>query len=181
MFTDLVNYEERLLYDEKEIRERVKELGKQILKDYKGKDILVIGVLKGSFIFLADLVRFIENPLRLDFVRLASYGNSTETSGDVQLIKDIELDINGQHVLVVEDIVDTGITVLFLKKHLLKKKPASLKFCALLDKPARRRVDIKIDYVGFKVPDLFLIGYGLDLGEKYRHIPQIYALYPKGE
>lgn len=165
---------ERVL-SRKQIEQKVKEIAAQITRDYAGKTPILIGILKGAFIFLADLTRNIELPLKVDFVRLASYGEKDYSTGQIKLIKDIEFSIKGQDVIVVEDIVDSGYTLAFLLKHLAKMKPASLKVCALIDKPERREVEVKLDYVGFQVSG-FLVGYGLDYSEQYRCLPDIYRL-----
>jgi hypoxanthine phosphoribosyltransferase len=165
-----------MLLSEKEIAGTVARLANEIQRDYAGKNPLMVGILKGSFVFLADLVRRLEMPLEIDFVRLASYGSGTHSSGEIDLISDLPSRVPERHILLVEDIIDTGLTVSFLIDYLLKKGPASLKLCTLMDKPSCRKVDVKIDYLGFTVPDHFLVGYGLDLGEKYRNLPAIYYL-----
>ena len=159
-----------------DIAEKVAELAALIRKDYKGKNPLVIGILKGSFVFMSDLVRAMNIPVEIDFVRLASYGAGTESSGKIKLVKDIETPIKDRHVLVVEDIVDRGLTVRFLLDYLSFRKPASLKLCALFDKPSKRKVEVPIDYLGFTVPDAFVVGYGLDFGEKFRYLPDLCVL-----
>ena len=159
-----------------DIAEKVAELAALIRKDYKGKNPLVIGILKGSFVFMSDLVRAMNIPVEIDFVRLASYGAGTESSGKIKLVKDVETPIKDRHVLVVEDIVDRGLTVRFLLDYLSFRKPSSLKLCALFDKPSRRKVEVPIDYVGFTVPDEFVVGYGLDLDEKFRYLPDLCIL-----
>ena len=156
-----------------EIEKLCLNLGKQIEKDYQGKELVVICVLKGSILFTADLVRHINLPLKIDFVRLSSYGNATESSGRVRIIKDLTFDISGKDVLVVEDILDTGTTLSFFKKHLEALHPRSVKLCTLLDKPSRRKVAIEADYVGRKIDDFFVVGYGLDYQEKCRNYPDI--------
>jgi hypoxanthine phosphoribosyltransferase len=153
----------------------VARLASQISRDYRNKDPLLIGILKGSFVFMADLIRCLDFPLELDFIRLSSYGCSTQTSGRVRVVQGLRSVVKARHVLIVEDIVDTGITVVLLE-YLKKKKPASLKICTLLDKPSRRRVPVVIDYLGINVPDKFLVGYGLDCDEKYRNLPDVYVL-----
>ena len=163
----------KVIITRENIAQRVDELALQIRRDYKGKNPLLIGVLKGSFVFLSDLVRAMNIPAEIDFVRLASYGAGTENSGKIKLVKDIETPIKDRHVLVVEDIVDRGLTVRFLMDYLSFRQPASLKLCALFDKPSRRKVEVPIDYVGFTVPDAFVVGYGLDLGEKFRYLPDL--------
>lgn len=165
----------KILISHKEIAEAVNRLACEIERDYQGKQPLLVGVLKGSFVFMADLIRQLDLPLELDFVRLASYGAGRESSGKVRLIQQPQLPINNRDVLVVDDIVDTGITTTFLLDYLKKKKPASLKLCALTDKPSRRRITVPIDYLGFTVPNKFVVGYGLDCDEKYRNLPDIYA------
>ena len=166
----------RILISRDEIARAVDRLAREINKDYQGKQPLLIGVLKGSFVFMADLIRRLDLPLELDFVRLSSYGAARESSGKVRVVQGIKTPMKGRDVLVVEDIVDTGITASFLLDYLKTKKPASLKFCALTDKPSRRRIPISIDYLGFAVPDKFVVGYGLDCDEKFRNLPDIYVI-----
>ena len=165
-----------VMFDEEALKEKCRELGQQIAKDYEGKDLLVVGILKGSVMFFADLTRNISTPLHIDFMVASSYGNGTETSGKVNIKKDLSVDIKGRHVLLVEDIIDSGITMSQLKVELVKREPASLKLCALLSKPSRRKVDVDIDYCGYEVPDEFLVGYGLDYAENYRNLPVIGVL-----
>jgi hypoxanthine phosphoribosyltransferase len=160
------------------INKRVCELGKQISKDYHGRPLVLIGILNGAFIFMADLIRNIRNPLRIDFVRLASYGSQAESSGRISITKDIELDIKDRDVLVVEDIVDTGYTLKYLKEVLKLHNPASVRICCLIDKKERRKVAVEVDYVGFDIPGGFLVGYGLDFNENYRSLPGVYHLNP---
>jgi len=155
------------------IRQRISSLARKISRDYKGKELVLVGVLKGGFVFLADLIRQITLPLEIDFIQLASYGASTTSSGVIKVKKDIDLPIAGKDVLVVEDIVDYGYTMDYLLQFLADKKARSVKLCALLDKPARRKVKVRIDYRGFKVPDKFIVGYGLDCDEKFRNLPDI--------
>jgi hypoxanthine phosphoribosyltransferase len=159
-----------------DIEKSVERLAGEITADYRDKNPLLIGVLTGSFIFLADLVRKLDIPVEVDFTRLCSYGSGTESSGNVKMTLEPAIPVTGRHVLVVEDIADTGYSLAFLMKYLEEKKPASLKLCVLMDKPSRRRVPVKIDYTGFTVPDEFLVGYGLDCDEKYRNIPEICIL-----
>jgi hypoxanthine phosphoribosyltransferase len=166
----------QILYSREEIASVVDRLAAEIARDYRDRDPLFIGILKGSFVFLADLVRRLDFPLELDFIRLSSYGSGRESSGTVRVVQGLRTGVRGRHLLVVEDIVDTGITVAFLLDYLKKKNPASVRLCALLDKPSRRRVPVTIDYTGITVPDKFLVGYGLDFDEKYRNLPDIYAL-----
>ena len=162
-----------MLVTRTEIESTVKKLASAVARDYRDKNPLLIGILKGSFIFLADLVRQLDFPLEVEFVRLSSYGSGTQTFGKVKLEHEPKVAIKGRHVLVVEDIIDTGITVDFLMKYLQKKKPASLKLCALTDKPSRRRVHIGIDYKGIDVPNKFIVGYGIDCDEKHRNLRDI--------
>ncbi len=167
------------LISEDQIQERVRAMARAIAQDYKGKTPLLVGVLKGSFIFLADLVRELDIPVEIDFLAVSSYGKATETSGEVKIIKDLSEPIEGRHVLLVEDIVDTGLTLQYLYRLLGDRAPASLRIAVFLDKKERRLVDVPIHYVGFEVPDLFLVGYGLDYAEKYRNLKYIRALRPE--
>ena len=164
------------LHTRAEIEAAVSRLASEITRDYQGKHPVLIGILKGVFIFMSDLVRNLDFPLEIDFVRLSSYGSGQQTSGRVKVVQGLGCPVRGRDVLVVEDIVDTGITIAFLMDYLKKKKPASLRLCALTEKPSRRRVPVNIDYIGFSVPDKFLVGYGLDFDEKYRNLPDIYFL-----
>ena len=166
----------KVLSSRNEIAKAVDRLASEIKRDYQGKQPLLIGVLKGSFMFMADLIRQLDLPLELDFVRLSSYGAAKESSGQVSVVQGLRAPIKGRDVLVIEDIVDTGITTSFLFDYLRKKKPASLKLCALTDKPSRHRVPVSIDYLGFTVPDRFIVGYGIDFDERFRNLPDIYAL-----
>ncbi len=168
--------EKKLLLSREVIARRVKELADQISRDYAGRDLLLIGILKGGFIFLADLCRALEFPAEVDFVRLMSYGTGTETSGEVHITKDVEVPLKGRDVLVVEDIVDAGLTLDFLLGHLASHQPASLKICCLIDKRERRQVEVPLDYVGFTIDRGFLVGYGLDCAEKFRTLPDIYEI-----
>ncbi|NLK98590.1 hypoxanthine phosphoribosyltransferase [Defluviitalea saccharophila] len=165
-----------ILFTEEEIAEKVKELGQQISKDYSGENLTVVGILKGSNIFMGDLIRKIDIPLSIDFMVVSSYGQSTESSGVVKVLKDLEYSIEGKNILIVEDIIDTGLTLDYLKENLLRRKPKSLKICTLLDKPARRKVDLKVDYIGFEIPDAFIVGYGIDYAERYRNLPYVAVL-----
>lgn len=162
---------QKVLISEEEIAKRVKELGAQLTRDYKGKDLMVVGILKGCMLFLSDLVRSIDLPLTMDFMVVSSYGNATKSSGVVRIIKDLERDIEGKDVLIVEDIVDTGLTLSYLVENLKTRNPSSVKVCSLLDKPERRKVHVDIEYIGFGIPDEFVIGYGLDYAEVYRNLP----------
>ena len=166
----------KILISHDEIAKAVDKLAREIKRDYKDKQPLLIGALKGSFVFMADLIRQLDLPLELDFIRLSSYGAAKESSGTVRVLQGIKTPIKGRDVLVVEDIVDTGITVSFLLDYLRKKQPTSLKLCALTDKPSRRRVPVSIDYLGFTVPDKFIVGYGLDFNQRFRNLPDIYVL-----
>lgn len=166
----------QVLLSRKEIEVAVKKLAAEIRRDYLGKRPLLLAVLKGSFIFMADLVRCLDLPLQVDFVRLSSYGTGTESTGKVRVKHGLSAPVKGRDILVIEDIIDTGLTTSLLLDYLRKKKPASLKLCALTDKPARRRVQVHIDYLGFTVPDKFLVGYGLDWDEHFRNLPDIYVL-----
>jgi hypoxanthine phosphoribosyltransferase len=161
-----------------EIADIVKSLAHRISTEYSGKDLCVIGVLNGVFVFMADLVRALTVPVQVDFVRLASYDSGTVTSGDVRITKDIELDIKGRDVLVVEDIIDSGLTVDFLLKYLERFQPKTVKVCAFIDKTERRQVEVPIDYVGHVVEQGFLVGYGLDCDQRYRELPEVYHLKP---
>jgi hypoxanthine phosphoribosyltransferase len=166
----------KVLFSRQEVADTVRRLADEINDDYRGKNPLIIGILIGSFVFIADLVRLLEFPLELDFVRLASYGSGTVSSGKVKIAQELSAQIRGRDVLVVEDIVDTGHTLAFLMDYLAKKEPATLKLCVLVDKPSRRLVPVTIDYLGFTVPDEFIVGYGIDWNEKYRNIPDICIL-----
>jgi hypoxanthine phosphoribosyltransferase len=161
------------LMSEELLQTRIKELALQIEQDFKNEEIVFISVLKGSFIFAADLIRHIKNNVEIDFISVTSYGNQTETTGKVTLLKDINTDISGKNVIIVEDIIDSGLTLHFLKEHLFMHKPKTIKFCSLLDKPERRKVDLDVEYVGFRIPDEFIVGYGIDCAEKYRNLSYI--------
>ncbi|MDD2502848.1 MAG: hypoxanthine phosphoribosyltransferase [Clostridia bacterium] len=169
----------RVLIDEETLQNRVKELGKQITEDYRDKDLLIICILKGGVVFASDLMKVIALPLSIDFMAVSSYGSSTKSSGVVRIQKDLDEEIEGKDVLIVEDIVDTGLTLNYLVENLLSRKPASLKICCCLDKPNRRKAAINIDYVGFSIPDEFVIGYGLDYAQKFRNLPYIGVLSEK--
>lgn len=168
-----------ILITEEQIRAKTKELGKLITEEYKGKDLVVIGVLKGCVIFLSDLIREIDLPLTMDFMVVSSYGNSTKSSGVVRILKDLEKDIQGKDVLIVEDIVDSGMTLSYLIEYLKTRNANSVKVCSLLDKPERRKSQVEIDFVGFQIPDEFVIGYGLDYAEVYRNLPFVGILKPE--
>ena len=166
----------KVIIPREEIANKVAELATQLRKDYRGKNPLLIGILKGSFVFMSDLVRAMNIPVEIDFVRLSSYGAGKESSGKIKLIKDVETPIKDRHVLVVEDIVDRGLTMRFLLDYLSFRKPASLKLCTLFDKPSRRKVEVPINYRGFTIPDAFVVGYGLDFNEGYRYLPDLCVL-----
>ena len=166
----------RPIVTQEEMRARIKELGKQIATDYAGKDFVLVGVLKGAYAFYADLARAIRIPLRVDFLIVTSYGSQSKTSGKVKVVTELTEDIRGKDVLLVEDIVDSGLTVQYLIKTLAKHKPRSIKVCTLLSKPERRTINVQHDYVGFKIPDKYVIGYGLDYQQKYRNLPYLAVL-----
>lgn len=165
-----------ILFSEADLAKKVEELGKKITEDYKGKDLLVIGVLKGSNIFLGDLVRKIDLNVQIDFIAASSYGRSTESSGVVKILKDLDYSIEGRDILIIEDIIDTGLTLHYLIENFKSRNPKSLEICTLLDKPERRKADIDVKYVGFVIPDEFIVGYGIDYAEKYRNLPFIGTL-----
>ena len=175
----MINDIERVLISEEELKEIIKRLGKEITEDYKDKNLLVVSVLKGSVMVMADLLREIKIPCRIDFMSVSSYGSGTKTTGSVKIIKDLDIDLAGFDLLIVEDILDSGVTLSNLKEILLTRDPASVKICTLLDKPERRKADIKADYIGAQVPDAFVVGYGLDYDEKYRNLPFVGILSPK--
>ena len=166
----------KVLISSDQISGRVKELGRQITQDYSGKPLVMIGVLTGAIIFLSDLIRQIDLPIVVDLMRAASYGKGTESSGRVHLLKDIETNIEAKDVLIIEDIVDSGKTLHYLLETLALRRPASLRVCALLSKPARREVPVEVTYSGFEIPDVYVVGYGLDLDGRYRHLPYIGVL-----
>ncbi|HUV74753.1 MAG TPA: hypoxanthine phosphoribosyltransferase [Anaerolineae bacterium] len=163
----------------KQIREKTEELGRQITEDYEGKDLLLICVLKGGLMFLADLMREIQLPVEIDFMAVSSYGDATESSGVVRILMDLDRNVQGRHVLIVEDIVDTGRTLNYIIDNLRTRGPASIKVCTLLNKPSRRVLDIPLDYLGFTIPDRFVVGYGLDYGQIYRNLPFVGVLKPE--
>ena len=166
----------KIIISRDEIAKAIDRLAREINRDYQGKHPLLVSVLKGSFMFTADLIRQLDLPLELDFVRLSSYGTARESSGRVKVVQGTKTPIKDKDVLVVEDIVDTGITISFLLDYLRKKQPASLKVCTLTDKPSRRRVPVPIDYRGFTIPNKFIVGYGLDYNQRFRNLPDIYTL-----
>ncbi len=166
----------KVLFSGEEINATVDRLAEAIRRDYQGKQPVIISILKGAFIFTADLIRRLDFPLEVEFIRLSSYGSKTESAGKISVMQGLHFPIKNRNVLVVEDIVDTGQTISFLLNYLKKRKPASLKLCALADKPSRRQVPVKIDYLGLTVPNKFIVGYGIDWDEKYRYLPDICAL-----
>ncbi len=174
--SNMDNCIESVLFSEKKIAEIVKNLGEQISKDYEGKKLLLVSVLKGSVVFMADLMRNITIPCEIDFMVVSSYGAGTKTSGNIKIVKDLNIDIADYDLLIVEDILDSGVTLSTLKKMLEARKPASVKICTFLDKPERRKADIKADYCGVAVPDEFIVGYGLDFQEKFRNLPYVGVL-----
>jgi hypoxanthine phosphoribosyltransferase len=162
-----------VLLSEEEIEKRIDELGAEITRDYEGRPPLLVGVLKGAFVFMADLARAIDLPVEMDFMAVSSYGTATKTSGIVRIVKDLDVDLVDRHVIIVEDIVDSGLTLSYLKRGLSAQNPASLEVCALLVKTGLQRVDLKIAYVGFEIPPDFVVGYGLDVAERYRNLPDV--------
>jgi hypoxanthine phosphoribosyltransferase len=172
------------LLSQKQIASIVQGLADQISKDYTGRELVLVCILKGAFMFLSDLVRHLKIPVKVDFVRLASYGSGMESSGNIEITKDIELPIEGKDVLIIEDIIDSGHTLQFLKDRITLSNPLSVKICALLDKKTRREVEMKADYLGIEVDDVFIVGYGIDFNENYRYLPEIYYVttvnHPKG-
>src|SRR3712207_4081445 len=169
----------RVLLTSEEIQEKVREIGERITEDYRGEKLLLVGILRGAVVFLSDLMRHLELPCEIDFMDISSYGTGTQTSGVVRILKDLEEDITGRHVLIIEDIIDTGLTLSYLRRMLLQRGPASLEICAFLSKPSRRQVDLSVKYLGFEVPDEFVVGYGLDFAGAYRNLPDIHALEPE--
>lgn len=170
---------ERVLFTEEELKRRVKELGGQLTRDFADKDPVFVGVLKGCFVFMADLLRSVGMHCTMDFMAVSSYGSGTTTTGAVKINKDLSADIEGRHVIIVEDILDSGVTLSYLTKYLEGRAPASISLVTLLDKPARRRADVRADYVGFISEDAFVVGYGLDYAEQYRNLPYIGVLKPE--
>lgn len=175
MYNDL----DDILYTKDQLAQAVKELGRKITQDYQGKKPVMVCILKGASVFFVDLIREIDLPLEIDFMVVSSYGASTKSSGEVKLVKDLDRSINGRDVIVVEDIVDSGMTLSFLKRTLLGRGASSLRIATLLDKPARRRVELEVDYSCFDIPDAFVVGYGLDYNETYRNLPDIGILSPR--
>ncbi len=173
-----------VLIDADKLQARIHELGEEITSEYAGRELLLVGVLKGAVFFMADLMRAISVPCEIDFMAISSYGASTDSSGVVRILKDLDINIEGRHVLVVEDIIDSGLTLSYLVRNLESREPASLEVCALLTKPDRREIDVDVRYVGFEIPNKFVIGYGLDFAERYRNLPYVgvlhEALMPEG-
>ncbi|MEF9934797.1 MAG: hypoxanthine phosphoribosyltransferase [Clostridium sp.] len=167
------NLIKEVLYTKEEIAAKVKELAKIISDEYRGKRVLCIGILKGSVVFLSDIIREMDIEVEIDFMAVSSYGNSTTSSGIVRILKDLNYDIEGKDVVIIEDIIDTGTTLKYLCQYLKARKPKSLKVCCLLDKPERRKADIKADYIGFEIPDYFVVGYGIDYADRFRQLPYI--------
>lgn len=165
-----------VLFTEEEISREVKRLAREINRDYQGRHPLLLGILKGCFVFMADFIRLLEIPAEIDFATLSSYGSAKATSGEIKVVHGLHSKVKGRDILVIEDIVDTGITVGYFIDYLRRKKPASLKLCALFDKPSRRKVPVPIDYLGFTIPDKFVVGYGLDFDERFRHLPEVYVI-----
>lgn len=164
---------ESIVYSEADLEQRIEALGKQITEDYKGEKVVVVGVMKGANMFVADLIRRLDLEIVLDFIVVSSYGASTETTGVIRLLKDLDENIDSEHVLIVEDIVDSGLTLEYLVQNFKTRHPKSVKICTLLNKVERRKVDMKVDYIGFQVPDEFIVGYGIDYAEKYRNLPYV--------
>jgi hypoxanthine phosphoribosyltransferase len=177
--TELERAVTEVLVDEETLRNRVAELGEEVSRDYNGRDLLLIGVLKGAVFFMADLMRHLTVPCEIDFMAISSYGASTDSSGVVRILKDLDINIEGREVLVVEDIIDSGLTLSYLMRNLEARQPASLEVCALMTKPERRQIDVPVRYIGFEIPNRFVIGYGLDFAERYRNLPYVGVLDPE--
>jgi hypoxanthine phosphoribosyltransferase len=175
--TELARAVGEILLDEETLAARVAELGAEVSVDYQGRDLLLIGVLKGAVFFMADLMRHLTVPCEVDFMAISSYGASTDSSGIVRILKDLDINIEGRDVLVVEDIIDSGLTLSYLMRNLESREPTSLEVCALLTKPARREIDVPVRYVGFEIPNKFVVGYGLDFAERYRNLPYVGVLH----
>jgi hypoxanthine phosphoribosyltransferase len=174
--TELERAVGEILIDEEALSSRVGELGAEVSADYQGRDLLLIGVLKGAVFFMADLMRHVTVPCEVDFMAISSYGDSTDSSGIVRILKDLDINIEGRDVLVVEDIIDSGLTLSYLMRNLESREPASLEVCALMTKPALREIDVPVRYIGFEIPNRFVVGYGLDFGERYRNLPYVAVL-----
>ena len=176
MKTELERAVGEILIDADALRTRIAELGDEISAEYAGRELLLIGVLKGAVFFMADLMRHLTVPCEVDFMAISSYGAQTDSSGVVRILKDLDINIEGRHVLVVEDIIDSGLTLSYLMRNLESREPASLEICALLTKPARREIDVPVRWIGFEIPNKFVIGYGLDFAERYRNLPYVGVL-----
>jgi hypoxanthine phosphoribosyltransferase len=176
--TELERAVTEVLIDRETLQRRISELGEEISADYAGRDLLLVGVLKGAVFFMADLMRGLTIPCEIDFMAISSYGDSTDSSGVVRILKDLDINIEGRDVLVVEDIIDSGLTLSYLMRNLEAREPASLEICALLTKPERREIEVPVRYVGFEIPNRFVIGYGLDFAERYRNLPYVGILDP---
>jgi hypoxanthine phosphoribosyltransferase len=176
--TELEHAVTDVLIDRDTLQRRISELGEEISADYAGRDLLLVGVLKGAVFFMADLMRGLTIPCEIDFMAISSYGDSTDSSGVVRILKDLDINIEGRDVLVVEDIIDSGLTLSYLMRNLEAREPASLEICALLTKPERREIEVPVRYVGFEIPNRFVIGYGLDFAERYRNLPYVGILDP---
>jgi hypoxanthine phosphoribosyltransferase len=174
--TELERVVAEVLVDRDALSDRIAELGEEISEDYEGRDLLLVGVLKGAVFFMADLMRHVSVPCEVDFMAISSYGAATDSSGVVRILKDLDINIRDRHVLVVEDIIDSGLTLSYLVRNLSAREPASLEICALLTKPARREIEVPVRYVGFEIPNRFVIGYGLDFAERYRNLPYVGVL-----
>jgi hypoxanthine phosphoribosyltransferase len=168
-----------ILIGEDDLQARIRELGAELSADYADREVLLVGVLKGAVFFMADLMRSLTIPCEIDFMAISSYGASTDSSGVVRILKDLDINIEGRHVLVVEDIVDSGLTLSYLVRNLESREPATLEVCALLTKPSRREIDVPVRYIGFEIPNRFVIGYGLDFAERYRNLPYVGVLHPE--
>jgi hypoxanthine phosphoribosyltransferase len=176
--TELESGVGEVLIEEDRLQSRIRELGAELSVDYAGRELLLVGVLKGAVFFMADLMRGLTIPCEIDFMAISSYGDSTDSSGVVRILKDLDINIEGRDVLVVEDIIDSGLTLSYLMRNLEAREPASLEICALLTKPERREIEVPVRYVGFEIPNRFVIGYGLDFGERYRNLPYVGILDP---
>ena len=176
--TELERAVTETLIDRDALQRRIAELGEEISADYAGRDLLLVGVLKGAVFFMADLMRGLTIPCEIDFMAISSYGDSTDSSGVVRILKDLDINIEGRDVLVVEDIIDSGLTLSYLMRNLEARAPATLEICALLTKPERREIEVPVRYVGFEIPNRFVIGYGLDFAERYRNLPYVAVLRP---
>jgi hypoxanthine phosphoribosyltransferase len=177
MQTELERAVGEVLIDADALRARIAELGEEISQEYEGREVLLIGVLKGAVFFMADLMRHLTVPCEVDFMAISSYGAQTDSSGVVRILKDLDINIEGRHVLVVEDIIDSGLTLSYLMRNLESREPASLEICALLTKPSRREIDVAVRWIGFEIPNKFVIGYGLDFAERYRNLPYVGVLH----